>query len=200
MLNRVGVKSIMNKLVLSISALIVITSCLSLAPTFHKQIAFAQQATNLLTYENSSYGIKIQYPSTWEKQENGTKQDLVIDAVSFVPPTINSNASLDMSIDDISDEKGITLAQYANNSIGDLKQSLKDFKLISSNTNSVLAGLSTYKSIYTHTDENTTFKDLEVGVMKGDKVYILVYEAGLNEYDKYLPTIQQLINTFQITK
>ena len=104
MLNRVGVKSIMNKLVLSISALIVITSCLSLAPTFHKQIAFAQQATNLLTYENSSYGIKIQYPSTWEKQENGTKQGSVTDAVSFLPPTINSNASLDISIDDISDE------------------------------------------------------------------------------------------------
>jgi hypothetical protein len=41
---------------------------------------------------------------------------------------------------------------------------------------------------------------LEIGVMKGDKVYILVYEAGLNEYDKYLPTIQQLVNTFQITK
>ncbi len=190
----------MNKLILSISALIVITSCLSLAPTFHKQIAFAQQATNLLTYENSSYGIKIQYPSHWEKQENGTKQGSVTDAVSFLPPTINSNASLDISIDDISDEKGITIAQYANNSIGDLKESLKDFKLISSNTNSVLAGLSTYKSIYTHTDENTTFKDLEVGVMKGDKVYILVYEAGLNEYDKYLPTLQQLINTFQITK
>lgn len=198
-----GVKSIMSKLILSISALIVITSCLSLASTFHKHITFAQQTTNLLTYENSSYGIKIQYPSTWEKQENGTKQGSVIDAVSFLPPTINSNASLDISIDDISDEKGITLAQYANSSIGDLKQSLKDFKLLSSNTsntNSVLAGLSAYKSIYTHTDENTTFKDLEVGVMKGDKVYILVYEAGLNEYDKYLPTVQQLINTFQITK
>jgi eukaryotic-like serine/threonine-protein kinase len=190
----------MNKLILSILALTLITSCFSLAPIFHKQIAIAQQTTNLLTYENSSYGIKIQYPFTWEKQENGTKQGSVIDAVTLLPPTINSNASLDVSIDDISDEKGITLSQYANNSIGDLKQSLKDFKLISSNTNSVLAGLSTYKLIYTHTDENTTLKDLEFGVMKGDKVYILVYEAGSNEYDKYLPTIQQLINTFQITK
>jgi eukaryotic-like serine/threonine-protein kinase len=194
-----GVKSIMSKLILSISALIVITSCLSLASTFHKHIAFAQQTTNLLTYENSSYGIKIQYPSTWEKQENGTKQGSVIDAVSFLPPTINSNASLDISIDDISDEKGITLAQYANNSIRDLTHSLKDFKLISSNTNSVLAGLSAYKWIYTHSDENKIFKDLEVGAMKGDKVYILAYEAGLNEYDKYLPTIQQLTNIFQIT-
>jgi hypothetical protein len=189
-----GVKSIMNMLILSILAIIVITSCLSLASTFHKHFAFAQQTTNPLTYENSSYGIKIQYLSTWEKQENGTKQGSVIDAVSFLPPTINSNASLDISIDDISDEKGITLAQYANNSIGDLKHSLKDFKLISSNINSVLAGLSAYKSIYTYTDENTTFKDLEVGTIKGDKVYILAYEAGLNEYDKYLPTIQQLIH------
>ena len=36
--------------------------------------------------------------------------------------------------------------------------------------------------------------------LKGDKVYILTYEAGINEYDKYLPIIQELINSFQLAK
>ena len=103
-------------------------------------------------------------------------------------------------MDNISDEKGIPLAQYASDSISDLKQSLKDFKLVGSTTNNILAGLPAYKSIYTYVGENTIFKDMEIGAIKGDKVYILTYEAGINEYDKYLPIIQELINSFQLAK
>ena len=46
-------------------------------------------------------------------------------------------------------------------------------------------------------DQNTIFKDMEIGAIKGDKVYILIYEAGMNEHDKYLPITQELINSFQ---
>ena len=169
-----------------------------------KQTVFAQQTTtpttNFLPYVNSTYGIKLQYPSSWDKEENGTRQDTETDIVTFYPPAVNSNASLDISIDDISDEKGIALAQYTSNGVSDLKQSLKNFKLVGLSTNSVLAGLPAYKSIYTYADQNAIFKDMEIGAIKGDKAYILTYEAGVNEYDKYLPIIQELINSFQITK
>jgi len=190
----------MSRLILSISVLVVIMSCLSLATTFHNQVAFAQQSTTLQTYENSTYAIKLQYPSSWEKEENGTRQDRQTDVVTFSPPAINSNSSLNISIDDISDEKGIALSQYANNSISDLKQSLKSFKLGTLTTNNVVSGSPSFKAIYTYADQNTNFKDMEIGAIKGDKVYILTYEAGMNEYDKYFPIIQGLINSFQITK
>jgi len=169
-----------------------------------KQTVFAQQTTksttNFLPYVNSTYGIKLQYPSSWDKEENGTRQDTETNVVTFYPPATNSNASLDISIDDISDEKGIALAQYASGGISDLKQSLKNFKLVGLTTNNVLSGLPAYKSIYAYADQNTTFKDMEIGAIKGDKAYVLTYEAGMNEYEKYLPIIQELINSFQITK
>jgi hypothetical protein len=189
-----------NKTILSVLALVVIVSGISLVVAT-KQTVFAQQTTtNFLPYANSTYGIKLQYPSSWDKEENGTRQGTETDVVTFSPPAINSNASLDMTIDDISDEKGIALAQYASGSISDLKQSVKNFKLVGLNTNSVLAGLPAYKSIYTYVGENTIFKDMEIVAIKGDKAYILTYEAGMNEYDKYLPIIQELINSFQLTK
>lgn len=56
--------------------------------------------TNFITNQNSTYGIKIQSPSDWQKQENGTKQDTQTDIVTFYAPS-NSNANLDLSIDDI---------------------------------------------------------------------------------------------------
>src|SRR5438105_4606820 len=120
--------------------LTVIISCLPLFVIPIKHIILGQQtttATNFLPYENSTYGIKTQYPLNWDKQENGTRQDTETDLVTFYPPFTNSNASLDISIDDISDEKGTTLAQYASNGTTDLNQSLKSFKLDRSSTNSV---------------------------------------------------------------
>jgi hypothetical protein len=192
--------SVTNKLILSVLGLIVIISGVYLVIAI-KHTSFAQQtATNFITYENSTYGIKIQYPSNWDKQQNGTKQDTETDIVTFFPHAGNSNASLDVIIDDISDEKGIPLTQYATDSLSDLKQSLKNFKLIGSTTNNILSGLPAYKSIYTYSGENTIFKDIEIGTIKANKVYILTYEAGVNEYDRYLPTINELINSFQITK
>jgi serine/threonine-protein kinase len=191
-------KSILSTLVL----IVIISYVYPTAAT--KQTVFAQQTTksttNFLPYVNSTYGIKLQYPSSWDKEENGTKQDTETDVVTFSPPAINSNASLDLSIDDISDEKGIDLARYATSGVSDLKQSLKNFKSLGLATNSVLAGLPAYKSIYTYVDQNTILKDMEIGAIKGDKVYILTYEGGINEYDKYLPIIQELINSFQVTK
>ncbi|MFZ0895930.1 MAG: PsbP-related protein [Candidatus Nitrosopolaris sp.] len=139
-----------SKSILSMLVLIVIISYVY--PTVAtKQTVFAQQTTksttNFLPYVNSTYGIKLQYPSSWDKEENGTKQDTETDVLS--PPAINSNASLDVTVDSISDEKGIALAQYAGSGVSDLKQSLKNFKSVGLATNSVLAGLPAYKSIYT---------------------------------------------------
>ncbi len=188
-------------ILLSLLLLIVVVSGVTvLAPI--KLIALAQQttATNLLTYQNSTYGIKIQYPTSWDKEENGTKQDTETDIVTFYPPASNSNASLDLSMDDISDEKGISVAQYAHDGLSDLKGSLQNFKSIGLTTNNILAGLPAYKSLYTYVDGKTTFKDMEIGAIKGDKAYILTYEGGTDEFDRYMPTVQQMINSFQITK
>jgi hypothetical protein len=191
------------KEILSIPCVIVVIFSTSLITTAIMPHTLLAQTTpaNLLTYQNSTFGIKLQYPSNWEKQENGTRQDTQTDIVTFLSPVINSRANLDVSIDDISGEKGISLTQYANQNIADLNQSLPDAKFIASNTNNVvIAGLPAYRMVYTSADGNTILKTMEIGAMKGDKVYILTYEAAMQEYAKYLPVIQRMIDSFQITK
>jgi eukaryotic-like serine/threonine-protein kinase len=191
------------KEILSIPCVIVVIFSTSLITTAIMPHTLLAQTTpaNLLTYQNSTFGIKMQYPSNWEKQENGTRQDTQTDIVTFLSPVINSRANLDVSIDDISGEKGISLTQYANQNIADLNQSLPDAKLIASNTNNVvIAGLPAYRMVYTSADGSTILKTMEIGAMKGDKVYILTYEAAMQEYAKYLPVIQRMIDSFQITK
>jgi eukaryotic-like serine/threonine-protein kinase len=192
------------KEILSIPRVIVVIFSTSLITTAIMPHTLLAQTTpaNLLTYQNSTFGIKIQYPSNWDKQENGTRQDTHTDLVTFTPQTMNSNASLDVMVDDIAGSPGTTLAQYASDEIGSLKQQYanNDFKLIESKSSIILAGLPPYRIVYTSVDQNTTTKDMEIGAIKGHKVYILTYEAGPNEYDKYLPIALKMIDSFQITK
>ena len=186
-----------NKKALSMLVIVVMLSGVLLIVATNKAV-FAQHTTtaNLLTYENSTNDIKLQYPSSWDKDLNVSSPDVV----TFYPSAVNSNASLTVTVDNISDEKGIPLTQYASDSISDLKQSLKNFKLVGSSTNDVLAGLPAYNSTYTYVDGNVVLKDMEIGAIKGNNVYIVTYEAGINEYDTYLPIIQELINSFQLAK
>jgi serine/threonine-protein kinase len=158
--------------------------------------AVLAQPANLLTYENSTNDIKLQYPSGWVKELNVSSPDVV----TFFP-SVNSSAELTVSVDNISDEKGISLAQYASDSNDAIKHFTKDFKLLGATTNNILAGLPAYKSIYSYVggqDNDTKVQGMTTGAIKGDKVYIFTYEAGPNEYDKYLPIMQQLIKSFQI--
>ena len=184
-----------NKTTLSMLVIVVMLSGVFLIVATNKAV-FAQHTTtaNLLTYENSTDDIKLQYPSSWDKNLTVSFPDVV----TFYPRG-NSNASLTVSVDDISDEKGIPLAQYASESMEPIKHETKDFKLLGSTTNNTLAGLPAYKSIYSYAgDNNTKVQGMAIGAIKGDKVYIFTYEAGPNEYDKYMPIVQQLIKSFQI--
>ncbi len=186
-----------NKTALALLVTVGLFSGVFLIVVTNKAVLAEHTATaNLLTYENSTNDIKLQYPSSWDKDLNVSSPDVV----TFYPSAVNSNASLTVTVDDISDEKGIPLAQYASDSNDALKHETKDFKLVGSTTNNTLAGLPAYKSIYSYAgDNNTKVQGVEIGAIKGDKVYIFTYESGPNEYHKYLPIVQQLIKSFQIT-
>lgn len=193
---RIRRKSMKNKTGLSMLVIVVMLSGVFLIVATNKTVFAQHTTTNLLTYENSTNDIKMQYPSSWGSDDkNVTSPEVVV----FYPRVINSSAGLTVSVDDISDAKGITLAQYASDSNNDIKHEAQGFKLVESTTNNTLAGLPAYKSIYTFLENNTKFQGMQIGAIKGDKVYTFTYEAGSNEYDKYMPIVQQLIKSFQIT-
>ncbi|MDQ6666978.1 MAG: hypothetical protein M3Y53_01990 [Thermoproteota archaeon] len=188
--------------ILSTPCILAVIFSTSLITTVPHVVLAQTTPASLLTYQNSTAGIKMQYPSNWNKQENGTRQDTYTDLVKITPPTINSNASLDVAVDDITTSPVTTLAQYASGEIDSLKQlyANNDFKLIESKSSIILAGLPAYRIVYTFIDQNTTTKDMEIEAINGDKVYILTYEAGSNEYDKYLPIALKMIDSFKLIK
>jgi len=159
----------------------------------------------MLTYENSTYGIRMQYPSNWHKEENlssgSDNNSRLVDVVKFSSPTKNASdtfsESLDLKIDNISDIQPITLAKYANNSIEDLR---KDFDVIKLDRNVSLSNNPAYKLVYNGVEEGVNLQAMLILTIKGDKAYIISYNAEPTKFSYYLPTLQKMIDSFQITK
>ena len=95
-----------------------------------------------------------------------------------------------------------TLDDYLDKMTGSYKKDSKDFKVIESNTNNILAGNPAYKLIYTKAmePENANIKTLEIGTIIASKVYFIRYYAPLQTYSIYLPDVQKMINSFEVTK
>jgi hypothetical protein len=134
-----GLTKYNNKLVHSVLIMLAIASLSSITITtpyynlLEGRMAYADQNDKMLTYENSNYGIRIQYPSNWYKENINSgshNYGRLVDLVKFSPSsrnTSNNIESLDIKVDNISDIQPITLAKYANNSIQDLR---RDFNII----------------------------------------------------------------------
>lgn len=197
-------------------AVIITIGALSLVPAFsmlfHVQSREAMAQTpeqnknssnsiNFSTYENPIFGVRILYPANWDKQENSSSSNdnsTLTDLVAFSPPFKNNSdivGKLVVQVDNISDIKPITLANYANGTVSDLRQ---DFRV--SESNAILAGNPAHKIIYTGLEASIDLKGLMVMTIKGDRAYIISYTAEPEKYSYYLPTVQKMIDSFGILK
>jgi len=151
-----------------------------------------------LTYESPVYGIRIQYPDGWEiliqntsnsslslrfdsPPENDT--DTYRENVRFVIDTISNNTAL-------GNFTSATLTSYLE-SYPDLK-----FSEVSS-TNLTNNAIPAYKLVASHTQEGLDF--MQIFAINEDKVYTILYSSEKTRYSTYLPIIEKMIDSFEVT-
>jgi tetratricopeptide (TPR) repeat protein len=135
------------------------------------------------TYENSTYGIRVQYPSDWSVQESKSSGER-INVAAFVSPTgPDSDPTAWVSIyTDTLDNSTTNLDNYAHYALDGYENwpsHFHAFILLELNTNSSkLAGRSAYTLIGTYELHSFGLQKLmEVGTIIGDKAYIIQYIA-----------------------
>jgi eukaryotic-like serine/threonine-protein kinase len=177
------------------------------------QLASAATTTtknpNFLTYQNSTYGVKIQYPSSWGVQtgvntidENG---NLVqpIDIADIAPPIEsdpNAVAYFQIGVEQQltpADTKNIDL--YLRNIINGYRFNSTDFHLTSATTHATLAGRQAYSLVFTDTYQGFPTKTMIRGIVNGDKNYYLLFTAEAAKFDSFVPTVQKMINSFELS-
>ena len=157
-------------------------------------------ATNagFLTYENTTLGMKIQYPSNWTKQASGR-------GVTFLVPLGKDNflAKLNASAL-VGFPTNMTIKAMADRVIGSYRHFLPGFQMQSYTGNITLAGNNNaVKLVYTYTDsKNNKFSATDIATTKNNKLYVIqyYYYTKSPKQQNYSQTLQKMVDSFQIIK
>jgi hypothetical protein len=151
-------------------------------------------SNSFLIYENNStLGIKIQYPSSWERIEYDD-----VGVLFLSPSESNSDKFLESFGIKVSPSNNMSLTELANQSIENYRQQYTHFHLIGSKEITINSR-SAYMLQYMFTDR--LFGNgmaMDIGITKGDKAYVISYFAEPAKFSNYLPTIQKMIDSFGI--
>lgn len=149
---------------------------------------------NLLIYEN--HGVKIKYPSNWEIEE-----------LSFGSQRGAKFWSHHQSISDTFSEnllvvvnplqQAMTLKEFTDQNIEQIKKVIPNVGILSSN-DATLDNNQAHKLVLTYIINQQNLKSLQMWTLKDNKSYVLTYVAEVGEYDTFLETAQEMINSFKI--
>jgi eukaryotic-like serine/threonine-protein kinase len=203
----------MRALLLIITASIFLAATTAVFSSILPQLASAATTTtknaNFLTYQNSTYGVKIQYPSTWGVQTGVNILDangnLVqpIDIADIAPPIEsdpNAVAYFQVGVEQQltpADIKNVDL--YLRSIINGYRSNSTDFHLTSATTHATLAGRQAYSLVFTDTYQGFPTKTMIRGIVNEDKSYYLLFTAEAAKFDSFVPTVQKMINSFELS-
>jgi hypothetical protein len=163
-------------------------------------------------YENTTFGVSILYPTTWTQQAGTDVGDGFIYVSDFIAPDEADGsgfASFSILIEDLSVLDGqlgvsadMTLEEYLSASIDFLTSDdpPPPHQIISSSMNDfTLAGrpASSVETAYTDPEFGPQ-RMLEVATIVGNKAYNLQYIVEPHIYQKYMPVIEQMINSLEL--
>jgi hypothetical protein len=162
--------------------------------------AISTVPNNSLLYDNSSYGIRFQSPSDWKKIEILAGRITTVQ-FTFLP----KNTSIPDAVIDISIEKSLgnitSLGQYGEAADRILHAILGNF----TSTEARSTVLSGQPAIARVLDIKQPVSGIHLNIaqvftLKDGKAYGITYTTQASRYLSYLPVVQQIINSFQITK
>ena len=149
--------------------------------------------TPFLTYHDPVYGIKIQYPSDWEKIQ--FDRDFIVGFVSSSRRDSGVLANVMIAVTRLSPHN-TSLNNFGNTRISALESQYPDFHLISSGPFITSTGSPLYKIKFTHTDDILPITTTEIWSLKGTEAIMLLANVGTSETSTYMPIFQKMINPF----
>jgi len=159
--------------------------------------------TLLLPYQNPAYGISIQYPFDWHKEEGGQTKagNLSVLSVAFYSPPPLKSAFLKVIELNSTQPLNDTIPQLLTAAIARDMHVTRGFQIIQASTNGTLASKPAYTLVSTgEIFKNIRYQTMEVGTLSGNSKYTIIFEALASNYFTYLPTAQKMIDSFKLLK
>jgi hypothetical protein len=168
----------------------------------------ASASSNFTYYTNPQYGFGLLYPSGWVNEEIPPGANLTF-LVSFNPPPheFGEFVFVYMAVKNLTG-KNTSLKQFIDQEISLLKRPpamtspTEDTSvriILESEPTTIAGNTPAHKVVYTEKVSGTLSKIMEIYAVNGDKGYILSYFADTAIYDKYLPIVQKMIGSLNVT-
>ena len=153
---------------------------------------------SILEYASPVYGIRTQYPDRWEIMIESTSNSSL--SLRFNSPLENDTdifrENILFEINTISNNT--VLYNYTSAAITSYLESYPDLKFSEvSSTNLTNTAIPAYKFVASHTQEGLDF--MQILAINEDKVYTITYTSDKTRYSTYLPIIEEMINSFEVT-
>ena len=156
----------------------------------------------LVPYRNPAYGINLNYPSDWEKQEGNRTiaSNLSVWSVAFYSPPPSKSAFLKViELNSTKVNGTISIPKLLTDAIVRDVHVTKDLQILNASSSYTLAGRPAYMLFSSgELIKNIRYQTLEIGTISGNNKYTIVYEALGSVYSKYFPAAQKMINSLRL--
>ena len=179
-----------------------------LIKTMISQDVSAQPSTssgsNLITYDNLTHKLKMQYPSDWTVSTNALPTYSGI--VAFYSPLQNLQDILpaELSLSITTYLQSVSIDEYTQTTLAALEQQGIQ---VSESSAFTLAGKPGHRIVFSPPEprgqETQDTPQVSIRIMQtwttiDNKVYLLSYSAEDSKFQKYLPTVEQMLMSLQV--
>lgn len=179
-----------------------------LIKTMISQDVSAQPSTtsgsNLITYDNPTHKLKMQYPSDWTVSTNALPTYSGI--VAFYSPLQNLQDILpaELSLSITTYLQSVSIDEYTRTTLAALEQQGIQ---VSESSAFTLAGKPGHRIVFSPPEprgqETQDAPQVSIRIMQtwttiDNKVYLLSYSAEDSKFQNYLPTVEQMLMSLQV--
>ena len=151
-----------------------------------------------LVFESPVYGIRTQYPDGWDVIIQNTSNSLL--SLRFNSPLENDTDSFRenviLEINTVSNNTA--LSNFTSATLTSYLEPYPDLKFSElTSTNLANNDIPAYKLVGSLTQEGLDF--MQILAIKEDKVYSILYSSEKTKYSTYLPIIEEMIDSLEVT-
>lgn len=174
-----------------IGIFVIIIECILISGCIEQTSDKGNNESGFSIYEEE--GISIKYPVSWAKFEKPGGDVLV----TFMPDEEDvRRGEFNVSI---TENDSLDLKTFTDVYMYNLDLKFTDYHVLSENT-TLLAGVDTHSAIFTFSNDEYKFKRWEIWTLRNHTFYILMYQAEISYYNKYVSTTEGMVNSFEIAQ
>lgn len=179
-------------------------AALTISQILHEVEAKSYSPRKFSVYENSDYKIRILYPADWKVSETGLSSygiaefsaKEVEEEVSSLHTVIYVPARVYIFAEPVKNSNW-TLNDYFKDLMKTAYTSNREYKILNTSS-ATLAGLPALTSLLYDYKDDSTSKVMRTIAIANDTVYRISYYSDPGKFSEYLPTVTEMINSFQI--